>query len=1324
MPQSSTSASPSTATGSVAATCTITPPEKFDFTQPENWPKWIRRYGRYRVASGLYMKDEEIQVNSLLYTMGDEADDVLASFIFDTPDDKGKYDKVKEKFDHHFVVRRNTIYERAKFNQRVQGVDEPVDSFITALYCLVEHCEYGTLRDEMIRDRLVVGLRNGKLSEKLQMDATLSLEKAVNTARQSESVHKQQEIVRGASAPGSQKPSSVDAVRSSRFRSRKKDNFKRKDDTKMSVKNAHKTHKTQPHNCQRCGNAFHKRQICPARDATCHSCGAKGHFARLCKSKKLNEIEVVSSDGEYDGTEIFLGEISDVTDQQKAWATQVTVNGKSIKFKLDSGADVSVISSELYKAISKDQQSPLKKTNKKLYGPCRYELLCKGKFSALLMHRGKSCVEEIYVIDNLEQPLLSRPACCALGIIAKVEEVASSNGDRYRKKHPNLFQGLGCMSGEYDIKLDPNVKPFNVTTPRRVPIPMLPKVEAELRRMEKMGVIEKVDQPTEWCSPMVVVPKSNGKVRICGDFIQLNKAVQRENHPMPTTEQTLAKLAGAKIVTKLDANSGFWQRKLSKNSKLHTTFITPWGRHCYTRLPFGISSAPEHFQRTMHRILEGLKGVECQMDDILVYGATIGEHDERVEAVLKRLEEANVTLNPEKCLFAQETVSFLGQLVGKHGIQADPAKVEAVRQMKKPTNVAEIRRFLGMVNQLGKYIPNLAEKSKPLRDLLSDRNAWIWGPAQQAAFEKIKTDLSSTPVLAIYDPSLETCVTADASSYGLGAVLLQKQADEEWKPVAYISRALTPTEQRYAQIEKEALATTWACERLSDYLLGKTFHVETDHKPLVPLLGSKNLDEMPPRIQRLRLRLLKYQFTISHVPGKNLVLADTLSRAPLEAEQSSNMQEEIDLYVDTILAKLPASDKRLQEIRLKQEDDEVCRKLAEYCAEGWPDRHRLPSAVKPYWPERGEISQVHGLLLKGCRIIIPSSMRLEMLDCIHSAHQGVTKCRQRAKTSVWWPGLSRQVEDMVRSCRKCIEHRKPRPEPMIPSAIPERPWQVIGTDLYYLKSTPFLVVIDYFSRYVEVSPLLSSQKSLEVVRALKSMFARHGIPETVRSDNGPQYDSAVFAKFSKDWNFDHVTSSPNYAQSNGEVERAVQTVKNLLTKAEDPAKALLEYRATPLECNYSPAELLFGRKIRSNIPTIPSQLQPKWPDLDKFRASQENSKEEQSAYYNVRHRTRPLRQLQPRGKVWVRDMKLPATITRQDSAPRSYIASTPHGTTLRRNRRDLIPLTPSASDTTPCDDPPPQSSQPPSGSASPTRDTPSVVTRSGRVVKPPKRLDV
>lgn len=197
---------------------------------------------------------------------------------------------------------------------------------------------------------------------------------------------------------------------------------------------------------------------------------------------------------------------------------------------------------------------------------------------------------------------------------------------------------LGCIDGEYEIKMTPSLELFNQTTPRRVPIPLLPKVKEELDRMEAMGVIEEVDTPTEWCSPIVAVPKPNGQVR-------MNKAVLRENHPMPTTEQTLGKLVGAKVISKLDANSGFWQRKLKDSSKLLTTCITPWGRYCYRRLPFGISSAPEHFQKSMQRILQDLPGVECQMDDIILYGANQAEHDERLEAVLTRLQWAKVTLN-------------------------------------------------------------------------------------------------------------------------------------------------------------------------------------------------------------------------------------------------------------------------------------------------------------------------------------------------------------------------------------------------------------------------------------------------------------------------------------------------------------------------------------------------------------------------------------------------------------------------------------------------------------------------------------------------------
>ena len=386
------------------------------------------------------------------------------------------------------------------------------------------------------------------------------------------------------------------------------------------------------------------------------------------------------------------------------------MNGKLITFKLDSGADVSVIPSEIYKAMP--DQRPLAKANRNLYGPCRYQLKCRGKFKATLDYKEQSCEEEIYVIEDLERPLLSRQACNALCVIAKVAEIRStSDKQTHVQSHPKLFKGLGCLKGEYEIKTDPDVQPFNLTLPRRIPIPQLPRVKEEICRMEKLGVIEQLDEPTKWCSPMVVVPKSNGKVRICRDFIQLNKAALQENHPMPTTEQTLGKLAGAKVVSNLDANSGFWQRKLAAKSKQLTTFITPWGRYCYTRLPFWISSAPEHFQRTIQRVLEGLEGVECQVDDILVYGKDQAQQDQRLEATLKRLEDANVTLNLEKCEFSKDTVVFLGHLVGKHGIQVDPSKVSAVRDMSEPIDISELRGFLRMVNQMGKYIPHLASIS-------------------------------------------------------------------------------------------------------------------------------------------------------------------------------------------------------------------------------------------------------------------------------------------------------------------------------------------------------------------------------------------------------------------------------------------------------------------------------------------------------------------------------------------------------------------------------------------------------------------------------------
>ena len=275
------------------------------------------------------------------------------------------------------------------------------------------------------------------------------------------------------------------------------------------------------------------------------------------------------------------------------------------------------------------------------------------------------------------------------------------------------------------------------------------------------------------------------------DLTCLNQCVKRERHLLPAVDQTLAQLAGAKVFTKLDANSGFWQIPLDPASSLLTTFITPFGRYCFHRLPFGISSAPEHFQRRMSEALSGLGGAVCMMDDILVHGRTQEEHDERLRQVLQRLNDLGMTLNAEKCMFSQSRVKFLGHIVDSQGIRPDPDKKEAINRFTTPTSVTEVRRFLGMVNQLSKFSPNLSETTRPLRELLVKENAWFGGEAQERAFESVKTMLTASPVLTLFDPNRETVVSADASCYGLGAVLLQRQPTGDLQPVAYISRSMT-----------------------------------------------------------------------------------------------------------------------------------------------------------------------------------------------------------------------------------------------------------------------------------------------------------------------------------------------------------------------------------------------------------------------------------------------------------------------------------------------------------------------------------------------------
>ena len=276
------------------------------------------------------------------------------------------------------------------------------------------------------------------------------------------------------------------------------------------------------------------------------------------------------------------------------------------------------------------------------------------------------------------------------------------------------------------------------------------------------------------------------------------------------------------------------------------------------------------------------------------------------------------------------------------------------------------------------------------------------GTAQQKSFEDVKQIVTYSPVLTLFNPKTYTVISANASSYGLGAVLLQRQPQGELKPVAYISRSLTATEQRYAQIEKESLAFSWACERFADYLIGLKFHINTDHKPLVPLFSTKNLEELPARVQRFRLRMMRFNFTISHVPGKQLAIADMLSRAPAEPPDVAdyNLDLESQAFVNYIVESLPASEQQLQRIKQFQRQDQVCKQIIQFYQTTWPDKELLSQDIQLYYSMASEICVENGLLMRGCSIVIPSELQQEMFNKIHEGHLGITKCRARARQSI------------------------------------------------------------------------------------------------------------------------------------------------------------------------------------------------------------------------------------------------------------------------------------------------------------------------------------
>ena len=608
-----------------------------------------------------------------------------------------------------------------------------------------------------------------------------------------------------------------------------------------------------------------------------------------------------------------------------------------------------------------------------------------------------------------------------------------------------------------------------------------------------------------------------------------------------------------------------------------------------------------------------------------------------------------------------------------------------------------------------------------------------WGANENKAFESVRKALASPPVLAVFDVNKPTVVSADSSSYGLGAVLLQEQPDKTMKPVAYASRSLTPAERRYAQIEKEALAISWACERFKDFILGLHIRLETDHRPLLAIMKTKQLDELSPRLQRFRMKLMRYSYDIVYTPGKDLLAADALSRNPLpDTSDETSDEAEIDAQVDYVVGSIPASDDTLSKIFSSQQNDPQLKMIMEFVQKGWPAKEKIDPQLKPYFQIRDELTVQNGLLMRGIRLVIPSALQFDMLSRIHNGHLGITKCRARAQQSVWWPGVSAQIKQMIEKCVVCVKYRRQNKEPLMPSDFPSRPWERVGLDLFHYSGKWYLLVTDYFSRYPEVAKL-DSLTSQSVIQHLKSIFARHGIPDELRSDNGPRFEpmrTREFADFAKDYGFKHVSSSPRFPQSNGFVEAMVKVIKSGFKKNADIYKMLLEYRATPLENGYSPAELLMSRKLKTTLPKSPDQLHPQVVSSTALLPREGGRIEKQKKNFDRRHAVKDQGEFKPGEVVWVKDRRTWGKVKEAASTPRSYIVSTPRGeyrrnsSFLTRAYREDIPehdvLPQLAEPEVPVQGPPPQNNRRARRPANPVpvrEETQPYVTRRGRTVK-------
>lgn len=950
----------------------------------------------------------------------------------------------------------------------------------------------------------------------------------------------------------------------------------------------------------------------------CSYCKLTGHLAKVCLKKsaaaksdsrstnKSNPVQTnyVDQTGSSQCAEsVEVREVCTVESSSrcKKFLLDVSVNDKCVRFEVDTGSPVSIISAE-----DKNRLFPaarLRKCDTDLVSYCNTSVDVLGILDASVEFGGNGMKLPLYVVNSGKHPLLGREwlkvmsvdwNCVFLGpsVVNTIAATASPGRDAALKalleSYPKVFDSsIGRISNvQANLPLKKNARPVFLKA-RKIPFSMVKTVEDELEKLVAEGVLTKVNS-SNWATPIVPVKKSQNRVRICGDYKQtVNPNLVVDKHPLPTVDELFASLAGGKKFSKIDLVQAYLQLEVAPEDRELLTLSTHRGLYRPNRLMYGVASAPAIWQRQMEVILQGIEGVSVFLDDIKITGENDEVHLRRLEEVLRRLNECGIRVNKEKCEFFVDNIEYCGYSIDKDGIHKIQQKVQAIQDMPRPKDVDEVRSFVGFVNYYGRFFQNLSTVLYPLNNLLKSDVPFRWTKQCEDSFRKVKELVQSDDCLAHYSPELPLLLATDASPYGVGAVLSHVYPDGTERPIQFASQTLSRVQQKYMQVDKEAYAVIFGVKKFFQYLYGRRFTLLTDNQAISKIFGEhKGLPVMSAlRMQHYATYLQSFDYEIRFRKSGNHANADAMSRFPLDISDPENEIEESDAVELSQIDTLPLTAAELGQVTA---EDHTVQKLIQGIKHG-----QSVEAKDRFGVEQHEFSLQKGCLLRGIRVYVPAPLQKRVLEELHSTHFGTTRTKSLARGYCWWPGLDRDIEDMVANCADCQSVRaEPAKMNLHCWETPTAPFQRVHVDFAgpYL-DTYFFIYVDAYSKWPEVQ-ICRSITAESTVNMCREIFSKFGIPSVLVSDHGVQFTSEGFQQFLKTNGVVHKMGAPYHPATNGQAERYVQTIKQKLkalkcTKSQlnlELCNILLTYRKMiHPSTGKSPSMLVFGRQIRSRL---------------------------------------------------------------------------------------------------------------------------------------------